>query len=588
MTEPKDMSNRIPESFIQELVLRTDIVQLIDAYVPLKKAGRHFVACCPFHNEKTPSFSVNSQKQFYHCFGCGASGNVISFLMNYSRKSFLEAVDMLAARLGLSVPQDEYQAKQAKHTSLYDVLRAAMDFYRRELEQNETAKAYLQKRGIDAQTAQRFALGVAPGQWDRLHHHLMDKKFSSESIAAVGLSLRSEHGREYDRFRARLIFPIRDRRGRPLGFGGRSMSPDVEPKYLNSPETPVFHKGGELYGLYEAEQATRTLEYLIVVEGYMDVIALSQHGIANVVATLGTATTGEHLQKLFRLTTQVIFCFDGDNAGQKAAWRALETALPALSDGREVKFIFLPQSEDPDSLVRSQGKEAFEGYLNQALPLSSFFFKHLSGSLNLETPDGRAKLVSLANPLLEKLPAGAFRTLMLDELAKKTHLSLISVQKIVATQEESTPHQRVETSHARKTPLRLGVALLVQYPHLVQYIENKNIFEEVVVAGIELFGAIVTYLQTHSAQTTASLLEHWRDKTEGRYLERLAAEELMIPETGVQAEFKGILLYLQKLAIEQAIERLWQKASQEGLSAEEKMRWQTLIQQQKNTEESKK
>jgi DNA primase len=579
------MSNRIAESFIQDLVLRSDIVQLIDGYVPLKKAGRNFVACCPFHTEKTPSFSVNSQKQFYHCFGCGASGNVISFLMEYAHKNFIEAVEMLAARLGLSIPQGEYNAKQAKHSSLYDVLRAAMDFYRHELEQDPKAMNYFQQRGIDAETAQRFALGAAADQWDRLYNHLINKKFSAESIAAVGLSVRSDSGREYDRFRGRVMFPIRDRRGRPLGFGGRSMDAEAQPKYLNSPETPVFHKGGELYGLYEAEQVTRSLEHLIIVEGYMDVIALSQHGIVNVVATLGTATTSEHMQRVFRLTSRIIFCFDGDNAGQKAAWRALEAALPVLSDGREVRFIFLPLEEDPDSLVRKQGKEAFNAYLDSAMPLSDFFFNQLSQNLSLETPDGRARLASLATPLLEKMPLGVFRTLMLDELAKKTRLSISSVQKIMPAKPELPSYRPAETAPtARKTPVRLGLTLLIQYPHLVQCIENKVIFKEVVVAGIELFAAVVDYLQTHAKQTTASLLEHWRDQTEGRYLERLAVEELMTPETGVQAEFKGILLYLQKLAVEQTIEMLWQKASSVGLDDEEKSQLQLLIQQQKNNE----
>ncbi len=580
------MANRIAESFIQDLVLRSDIVQLIDGYVPLKKAGRNFVACCPFHTEKTPSFSVNGQKQFYHCFGCGASGNVISFLMEYSHKNFVEAVEMLAARLGLSIPQGEYNAKQAKHTSLYDVLRAAMDFYRHELEKDQKALNYLQQRGIDAETAQRFALGAAADQWDRLYNHLINKKFGAESIAAVGLSARSDSGREYDRFRGRVMFPIRDRRGRPLGFGGRSMDAEMQPKYLNSPETPVFHKGGELYGLYEAEQVTRSLEHLIIVEGYMDVIALSQHGIVNVVATLGTATTPSHMQRVFRLTSRIIFCFDGDSAGQKAAWRALEAALPLLSDGREVRFIFLPLDEDPDSLVRKQGKEAFNAYLDSAMPLSDFLFNQLSQDLSVETPDGRARLASLATPLLEKMPLGVFRTLMLDELAKKTRFGIHSVQKSVPANPELPPRYKpVETSFtARKTPVRLGLTLLIQYPHLVQYIENKTIFKEVVVAGIELFAAVVDYLQTHAKQTTASLLEHWRDQTEGRTLERLAAEELMTPESGVQAEFKGILLYLQKLAVEQTIEMLWQKASSVGLSDEDKSQLQLLIQQQKNNE----
>ncbi len=576
------MSNRIPESFIQDLVLRSDIVQLIDGYVPLKKTGRNFVACCPFHTEKTPSFSVSGQKQFYHCFGCGASGNVISFLMEYAHKNFVEAVEMLAARLGLSIPQGDYNAKQAKHTSLYDVLRAAMDFYRHELEQDRKVLTYLDERGIDAQTAQRFALGAAADQWDRLYNHLIHKKFSAESIAAVGLSARSDNGREYDRFRGRLMFPIRDRRGRPLGFGGRGLESITQPKYLNSPETPVFHKGGELYGLYEAEQLTRTLDYLIIVEGYMDVIALSQQGIVNVVATLGTATTSEHMQRVFRLTSRIIFCFDGDSAGQKAGWRALEAALPVLNDGLEISFIFLPADEDPDSLVRKQGKEAFNAYLDNAMVLSDFFFNHLSQNVNLETPDGRAKLASLACPLLEKVPLGVFRTLMLDELAKKTRLSASSVQKIVPSNPAPVFQRPSDgASTARKTPVRLGLALLIQYPHLVQYIENKTLFKEVVVAGIELFAAVVDYLQTHAKQTTASLLEHWRNQTEGRYLERLAVEELMTPEAGVQAEFKGILLYLQKLAAEQTIEMLWQKASSAGLSDEEKSQLQLLIQEQK-------
>jgi DNA primase len=460
-----------------------------------------------------------------------------------------------------------------------------MDFYRHELEQDPKAMNYLQQRGIDAETAQRFALGAAADQWDRLYNHLINKKFSAESIAAVGLSVRSDSGREYDRFRGRVMFPIRDRRGRPLGFGGRSMDAEAQPKYLNSPETPVFHKGGELYGLYEAEQVTRSLEHLIIVEGYMDVIALSQHGIVNVVATLGTATTSEHMQRVFRLTSRIIFCFDGDNAGQKAAWRALEAALPVLSDGREVRFIFLPLEEDPDSLVRKQGKEAFNAYLDSAMPLSDFFFNQLSQNLSLETPDGRARLASLATPLLEKMPLGVFRTLMLDELAKKTRLSISSVQKIMPAKPELPSYRPAETAPtARKTPVRLGLTLLIQYPHLVQCIENKVIFKEVVVAGIELFAAVVDYLQTHAKQTTASLLEHWRDQTEGRYLERLAVEELMTPETGVQAEFKGILLYLQKLAVEQTIEMLWQKASSVGLDDEEKSQLQLLIQQQKNNE----
>ncbi len=578
------MSYRIPESFIQDLILRTDIVPLIEGYLPLKKAGRNFVACCPFHSEKTPSFSVSPQKQFYHCFGCGAHGNAISFVMEYGRKGFMEALGLLAARLGICLPEEgQDRQKQSKQLPLYEVLSAAMQFYQKQLLENSKALSYLEQRGVHKETLQRFAIGYAPNAWAELYQHLSQQSCSAQALLSTGLAIQSERGSYYDRFRDRILFPIRDRRGRVLGFGGRGISPDVEPKYLNSPETPVFHKGAELYGLYEVEQSLRELPYLIVVEGYMDVVMLSQQGILPVVATLGTATTKEHLQRLFRLTDRLIFCFDGDNAGQKAAWRALETSLSLIQDGQEVRFIFLPQDEDPDSFVRKQGKEGFEQALSAALSLSEFFFTHLSQGLALETPDGRAKLSSLAAPLLETLSSGAFRALMLDELAKRTRLSLHTVHSIISEKTEELGRPLiVEPSFARKTPVRLGLSLLLQYPLLVQCIDNSSIFKEVVVAGIELFESVVQYLQDHPGQSTASLLEHWRDQTEGRYLERLAVEELIMPEAGVEAEFKGVLSYLQKLALDQNIESLLQKASSVGLAEDERTQLQTLIQKQKN------
>ena len=417
------MSGRIPQAFIDELLTRTDIVDVIDARVPLKKAGREYKACCPFHNEKTPSFTVSQVKQFYHCFGCGAHGSAISFLMDYEHMEFVEAVEDLAHMAGLDVPREAAAgpATQSPTQPLYALLEEVSRYYRQQLRSHpQAARAidYLKQRGLTGDIAARFDIGFAPPGWDNLARALGGDAASRAALLETGLLIeRPDGGGVYDRFRDRIQFPIRDRRGRTIGFGGRVLGND-SPKYLNSPESSIFHKGRELYGLYEARKAVRHLERILVVEGYMDVVALAQFDINYAVATLGTSTTPDHLERLYRTVPEVVFCFDGDRAGRAAAWRALENALPVLTDGREARFLFLPEGEDPDTLVRKTGKDEFENLITHSVHLSDFLFDHLSSQVDTASIDGRARLVDLARPLLSRLPDSIFRQLMLERLAQ--------------------------------------------------------------------------------------------------------------------------------------------------------------------------
>jgi DNA primase len=415
------MSGRIPQSFINDLLTRIDIVDIIDGRVALKKAGRNYQGLCPFHTEKTPSFSVAPDKQFYHCFGCGASGTALTFLMEFDRLEFVEAVEALARSAGVEVPREGGPRRQQDHADLYTVLGRAEQFFRQALKQEPDAIDYLQNRGVAGLVARDFGIGFAPESWDALRKALAD--VPEATLLEAGLLTRNDSGRVYDRFRGRVMFPIRDTRGRVIGFGGRVMGKSDGPKYLNSPETPVFHKGRELYGLYEARKALRRIDRLIVVEGYMDAVALAQAGIPNAVATLGTAATPEHFQKLYRYTEEVICCFDGDNAGRQAAWRALESALPQLGEGHQLKFMFLPEGEDPDSLVRAQGKDAFLRLAAAALPSIEYLFDRLGDGLDLRSLDDRARLASLALPHIERVPNGILKDLMLGRLEQVTGLN---------------------------------------------------------------------------------------------------------------------------------------------------------------------
>src|SRR3984957_11413184 len=416
------MAGRIPQAFIDEVVARSDIVEIIGARVPLKKAGREFKACCPFHNEKSPSFWVSPDKQFFPCVGCGAHGTSIGFLMQYEKMEFVDAVADLAQRAGLEMPREALGPREAGGPDLHGIMARIARFFEQNLADNARARKYVDARGIDVKTAANFALGYAPDSWDALLNRFGPQEEDRRQILQLGMIIeRDTRGGEraagfYDRFRDRLMFPIRDSRGRVIGFGGRIID-QGEPKYLNSPETPLFHKGRELYGLYEARQARADFRRLMIVEGYMDVVRLHQAGITYAVATLGTATTQEHLNKIFRLTSELVFCFDGDRAGLQAAWRALENALPLARDGRELKFMFLPTGHDPDTLIAAEGAQGFEEHLKRAVPLSEYLVRQLIEQVDLEHVDGRAKLAALAAPLFKRMPDGVYRELLLDRLA---------------------------------------------------------------------------------------------------------------------------------------------------------------------------
>ena len=430
------MAGLIPQSFIDDLLNRTDIVDVVASRIQLKKAGKNYTACCPFHKEKTPSFSVSPDKQFYYCFGCGAGGNALGFIMDHDQLDFPQAVEDLAKRAGMDVPREEggrnssNKPRQPTDSPLYPLLTAAAEYYRQALKSHPQRKAavdYLKGRGLSGEIARDFGLGFAPPGWDNLHKHLASDSLQQKAMIDAGLLVENadnpEKIKRYDRFRDRVIFPIRDSRGRVIAFGGRVLGDD-KPKYLNSPETPVFHKGQELYGLFEARKSNRDLDEIMVVEGYMDVIALAQQGLRNAVATLGTATSEEHLKRLFRIVPSVLFCFDGDAAGRNAAWRALEATLPSLQDGRRARFLFLPDGEDPDSLVRSEGTDAFRARINQqAQPLADYFFQQLSEEADPRSLEGKAHLVTLAAPLIDKIPGNNLRTLMRQRLTEITGLS---------------------------------------------------------------------------------------------------------------------------------------------------------------------
>lgn len=434
--------SRIPDSFIDELRERVDIVEIIDHRVKLKKSGKNYSACCPFHNEKTPSFTVSPGKQFFHCFGCGASGDALGFLIDYERLEFLEAVEQLAHIAGLEVPREERSEAATRQDrirkSIYKLLTRADAFYQEQLKQHpgrDNAVSYLKKRGLDGHIARDYGIGYAPPGWDNLLKELGQTSEDQQGLIDGGMLVSvPEKKKLYDRFRHRIMFPIRDSRGRVIGFGGRVLGDD-KPKYLNSPETPVFHKGRELYGLYEARKAYKELPRLLVVEGYMDVVSLAQYDIRYSVATLGTACGEDHLTLAFRHTNEIVFCFDGDNAGRAAATRALESAIPVMTDGRTVKFLFLPDGEDPDTLVRQVGTDKFSLLIDNAVPLEDYLFDAAAEGINIRTMEGRAHLSKRTVPLLNKLPKSVFRELMFDSLAQRTGLQRAVLEELISTPE---------------------------------------------------------------------------------------------------------------------------------------------------------
>ncbi len=549
------MTGRIPQAFIDEIVARSDIVEIISARVPLKKSGREFKACCPFHSEKSPSFWVSPDKQFYHCFGCGAHGTVVGFLMQYEKLGFLDAVADLAQRAGLELPREALGARDPDSANLHDVMARIARFFEQNLADNARAQKYANSRGIDAATRARFALGYAPNSWDALLNRFGAQEADRRQILQLGMIIeRDTQGGEraagfYDRFRDRLMFPIRDSRGRVIGFGGRIID-QGEPKYLNSPETPLFHKGRELYGLYEARQARTDFKRLMIVEGYMDVVRLHQAGITYSVATLGTATTQEHLNKIFRLTSEVVFCFDGDRAGRQAAWRALENSLPLARDGRELKFMFLPDGHDPDTLVGEEGSEAFENRL--------------------------------------KRPEGIYREMLADRLAAQVGVPAAALKKsFVAGDGARKPVDRPEPSGRGRGRISVGrgnlltqaITLVLHHPTAVAAVRVPEAFEGLDKPGIGVLKDLLAQAAAASKPSTAMLLERWRDLPEYDRLAELAMAEPLVaaPEAAAKELQMAVEKLLEECGPGRRMNELLRKAEETGLNYDEKAELSLLL-----------
>ena len=561
------MSGRIPRQFIDDLLVRVDIVDLIDSRVPLKKVGSNFVARCPFHTEKTPSFSVNRNRQTYHCFGCGAGGNAISFLIDYAHLGFVEAVEDLAAFIGVDVPReavDQIDFSSKQDTSrLYALLEQVAAFYVEQLRSHEGKAAidYLKQRGLTGEIARDFGLGYAPNSWDALL-----ARFDQQTLVDAGMLVVKEDGKVYDRFRGRLMFPIRDKRKRVIGFGGRVLD-DSLPKYLNSPETDIFSKGKEVYGLCELLEHKAKPERILIVEGYMDVIALAQYGVHNAVAALGTATSKVHMDLLFRFASELVFCFDGDNAGRQAAWKAVEAALPSLRDGRQIKIMLLPQGHDPDSLIREESLQGFETRIADALVLSDYFFEHLGAGLNLATVEGKAKLLSVARPQLEKMPRGFFREMMFARLREITGAKLQDAVGRGGSPIANQAKDKVQSA----SMMRKLLALLLQYPQLAQKAEQQMYeLADVNLAGMDLLKQVLELIAREQPKTSAVLIEIFRGTEHEKVVNALSNLAWDVPEFNADAEFGGAWNQLLRQIQDNRMAALIEKSSRgESLTADE-------------------
>lgn len=577
------MAGHIPRTFIDDLLARLDIVDIIDARVKLKKKGKSYSACCPFHNEKTPSFSVSQEKQFYHCFGCGVHGNAIDFIMEFERLEFVEAIEELAAFIGVDVPREQRNsnlpnqpsANIEQKRSLYDLMGSIAQFYRNQLRHpsNRAAIEYLKNRGLSGEITQKFGIGYIADEWDLILKNFGQSQTAQQMLISAGMLIESEQSRTkgYDRFRGRIMFPIHDRRGRVIGFGGRVLD-NSTPKYLNSPETPIFHKGKELYGLYEVMQTYREPPQILVVEGYMDVVALAQYGIDYSVASLGTSTTGDHLQTLFRQTNTVVCCYDGDRAGREAAWRALENALSFLKSGNILKFLFLPEGEDPDSYVRQFGKENFEQQVKNATPLSEYLFNNLAQQVSLGNNEGKAALAALATPLITKIPDEYLQAQLLKILGERT--GFFTQPKIINSASAAQPHKAI-----KRTPMREVLALLIQNPSYAQLTPNLSSVNQLSMPGLSLLLEVLDICRANPHISTGQLLERWRNQDNEPLLSRLASWE--IPQLEGQDNREDLFLdSLDKIiaqCVERQIENLQAKSRSIGLSVDEKRELQSLM-----------
>lgn len=559
--------SRIPQGFIQDLLSRTDIVEVIGQRVELKRAGKEYKGLSPFTHEKSPSFFVSPAKQMFFCFSSGKNGTAINFLMENDRLSFVEAVEELARRAGLQVPREGGRGPdQLVLEGPLDALAAAERFFRAQLRSSQTAIEYLKKRGLGGDTAKLYGIGYAPDSWDALAALFKDP---THALTAGLLKKKEETGRVFDVFRNRVMFPIRDTRGRVIAFGGRTLANDPA-KYLNSPETPLFHKGRNLFGLYEAKQSTKSeLPFLMVVEGYMDTVMLAQHGIRNVVATLGTATTREHLALLFKSTSRVVFCFDGDRAGRSAAWRALEQALPEVYEGRECRFMFLPDGHDPDTLVQEIGEAAFRELTDKAMTLSDFLLGELSKQVNLTTVDGRARLAGLARPHLEKMREGPLRVAILEQLTRLTRLSLVELQTLLAARPAvaAAPAQRPETPGAR--PIKRALQLLLERPELAETVGNVEQLAAVPQPGIDILVEAIEFFHEHPQSRAGQLLELWRDTPKGAALGRILGLESPLDEAALEQEFKDTIEHLRLKGLRGRAQALLEQARARDLTPPE-------------------
>ncbi|MBS5841785.1 MAG: DNA primase [Pseudomonas sp.] len=629
------MAGLIPQSFIDDLLNRTDIVDVVSSRV------QNYTACCPFHKEKTPSFSVSPDKQFYYCFGCGAGGNALGFIMDHDNLDFPQAVEELAKAAGMEIPREEsgrsHKPRQPTDSPLYPLLTAAADFYRQALKSHPARRAavdYLKGRGLTGEIARDFGLGFAPPGWDNLYKHLSSDTLQQKAMIDAGLLVENaETGKRYDRFRDRVMFPIRDSRGRIIAFGGRVLGDD-KPKYLNSPETPVFHKGQELYGLFEARKFNRSLDEIIVVEGYMDVIALAQQGLRNAVATLGTATSEEHMKRLFRVVPSVLFCFDGDQAGRNAAWRALEATLPCLQDGRRARFLFLPEGEDPDTLVRSEGTDAFKARINQhAQPLADYFFQQLTEETDPRSLEGRAHMATLAAPLIDKVPGANLRNLMRQRLSEITGLNSEAVSQLAQSapppsqpaydpgidydampdysdfqqpdtyipQQEWTPkksgaggkkwenkpwdkkgkrggeREQAWIPVGVEPPTLTALRTLLHHPQLAKKVEDAGHFAAEDQTNNQLLIALVEAVQKNPKLSSIQLLSRWHGTEQGRLLQRLLEKEWLIDADNLEQQFFDTITSLSARQRERNLEQLLRKARQGELSSEEKNQLRDLL-----------
>jgi DNA primase len=575
---------------IDLILAKVDLVDIVNADVPLReKTGSNYFARCPFHQEKSASFSVSQPKQFYYCFGCGAHGNAIDFLIEHNRLSFIEAVTTLARLAGVTLPTTTGLTKKDDSSSLYDLMTKARDYFHGQLRKSPRAIDYLKNRGISGQIIEQFKIGYATNGYTHLLDLFGKTEKEKKNLLDVGLIIKKNEGGHYDRFRERIMFPIEDHRGRVIGFGGRIIN-EGEPKYLNSPETVLFQKGEHLYGLSQVLKANRVLKHIIIVEGYLDVIALVQHGITETVATLGTATTNRQLERLFRYTKELIFCFDGDLAGKKAAWRALQVILPIMQDNIQIRFLFLPDQEDPDSLIRKEGKAAFEKRIPSALSLSTFFFQTLAKECDLSSMEGRASFAASAIQYIKQLPPGIFQGILLEELSKRARVNLHDLKQQIENEGLKAKHLSSGNVNNKpgftlpktkiSSPMRLAIALLIQHPTLVNYLDQP--LPESPIKGFRFLTELIDIIKKTPSMTTALLREYWRGQKEEGWIAAFATWQHMVPEAGLKGEFLGAIRQIIIQGLDEEINRLLAKAAQVGLLEEEKFELSSQIARKKN------